>query len=125
LYSNLTQENSTSPAPGSVVSWSVPPLPNPYRYKSPPAQRDQNTIEQNEQQYYEGKSAHVKSNFRMPSAKLLSQLQPKKFENELGMVKSPEDQRIRDEGYKNHAFNVLVSHKLEYHRTIPDTRHRL
>jgi hypothetical protein len=24
-----------------------------------------------------------------------------------------------------HAFNVLVSHELSYHRDIPDTRHHL
>jgi polypeptide N-acetylgalactosaminyltransferase len=41
------------------------------------------------------------------------------------MVHSPEEQRLRDQGYKNHAFNVLVSHKLGYHRQIPDTRNPL
>ncbi|XP_046397933.1 polypeptide N-acetylgalactosaminyltransferase 11-like isoform X3 [Ischnura elegans] len=44
---------------------------------------------------------------------------------ELGMVKSPDDQKIRDEGYRVHAFNVLVSHGLGYHRQIPDTRYFL
>nr|CAD7260064.1 unnamed protein product [Timema shepardi] len=42
---------------------------------------------------------------------------------ELGMVKTPEDQLVREEGYKTHAFNVLVSNHLSYHRDIPDTRH--
>lgn len=45
--------------------------------------------------------------------------------NELGMVKSLDDQNTRDEGYKQHAFNVLVSNKLSYHRNIPDTRNEL
>ncbi|XP_071451657.1 polypeptide N-acetylgalactosaminyltransferase 11-like [Hetaerina americana] len=44
---------------------------------------------------------------------------------ELGMVKSADDQKIRDEGYRVHAFNVLVSHGLGYHRQIPDTRYFL
>nr|CAD7460017.1 unnamed protein product [Timema tahoe] len=44
---------------------------------------------------------------------------------ELGMVKTPEDQLVREEGYKTHAFNVLVSNRLSYHRDIPDTRHHL
>lgn len=45
--------------------------------------------------------------------------------NELGLVKNEEEQRIRDEGYKQHAFNVLISNKLSYHRNIPDTRNKL
>ncbi|KAJ8973185.1 hypothetical protein NQ317_009126 [Molorchus minor] len=44
---------------------------------------------------------------------------------DLGMVKTPEDKKIRDEGYKTHAFNVLVSNRLAYNRTIPDTRNEL
>lgn len=45
--------------------------------------------------------------------------------NELGMVKNADDKRIRDEGYKIHAFNTLVSKSLSYHRDVPDTRHKL
>lgn len=45
--------------------------------------------------------------------------------NELGMVKTIEEQQIRDEGYRVHAFNTLVSQQLSFHREIPDTRHKL
>lgn len=45
--------------------------------------------------------------------------------NELGVVKNEEEQKIREEGYKQHAFNVLISNKLSYHRSIPDTRNKL
>lgn len=45
--------------------------------------------------------------------------------SELGLVKTEEEQKIRDEGYKRHAFNVLISNKLSYHRSIPDTRNKL
>ncbi|KAK5646020.1 hypothetical protein RI129_004484 [Pyrocoelia pectoralis] len=45
--------------------------------------------------------------------------------DELGMVKTVEDQRIRDEGFKLHAFNVLISNKLSLHRELPDTRNKL
>lgn len=41
------------------------------------------------------------------------------------MVKNVEEQEVRDEGYKQHAFNVLISNKLSYHRNIPDTRNKL
>lgn len=41
------------------------------------------------------------------------------------MVKNLEDQHKRDEGYKNYAFNVLISDNLGIRRNIPDTRHKL
>jgi len=50
----------------------------------------------------------------------------KKFgENDLGLVRNKEDQKIREDGYIHHAFNVLVSTRLDYHRSIPDSRHKL
>ncbi|XP_014473131.1 PREDICTED: polypeptide N-acetylgalactosaminyltransferase 35A-like isoform X2 [Dinoponera quadriceps] len=45
--------------------------------------------------------------------------------DELGMVKNLDDQRKRDEGYKNYSFNVLISDNLGVLRTVPDTRHKL
>uniref|UniRef100_A0A146LNK6 Polypeptide N-acetylgalactosaminyltransferase n=3 Tax=Lygus hesperus TaxID=30085 RepID=A0A146LNK6_LYGHE len=42
-----------------------------------------------------------------------------------GRVKNLADLAFRDEGYKNHGFNALVSRNLDYHRNIPDTRHKL
>jgi hypothetical protein len=59
---------------------------------------------------------------------LIHKLQPKTLKpdiNEVGMVKTVEDQALKMEGYKVHAFNVLVSRELSYHRDIPDTRHHL
>lgn len=41
------------------------------------------------------------------------------------MVKSVEDRKVRNEGYKRFAFNVLVSKNLDLHRKVPDTRHKL
>ncbi|GIY20918.1 polypeptide N-acetylgalactosaminyltransferase 11 [Caerostris darwini] len=43
----------------------------------------------------------------------------------LGMIYSPVDQRIKDEGYKKHAFNLLISDRLGYRRAIPYTAHPL
>uniref|UniRef100_A0A1B6JV54 Polypeptide N-acetylgalactosaminyltransferase n=2 Tax=Homalodisca TaxID=139475 RepID=A0A1B6JV54_9HEMI len=43
----------------------------------------------------------------------------------LGYVKTAEDLRIRDEGYKLFGFNALASRNLNYHRKVPDTRHKL
>lgn len=41
------------------------------------------------------------------------------------MVKTAEDQTMKDEGYKLHAYNILVSNRLPLSRVIPDTRHQL
>lgn len=41
------------------------------------------------------------------------------------MVHNKEDRVIKDEGYKLHAYNVLISNQLSYHRPIPDTRNKL
>lgn len=43
----------------------------------------------------------------------------------LGLIKTKEEKRIKDEGYKRHAFNVLISNRIGYSRTIPDTRNSL
>ncbi|GBM47216.1 Polypeptide N-acetylgalactosaminyltransferase 11, partial [Araneus ventricosus] len=43
----------------------------------------------------------------------------------LGMINSPNDQRVKDEGYKRHAFNLLISDRLGYRRRIPFTAHTL
>lgn len=45
--------------------------------------------------------------------------------NDIGLIKTTEDQRIKDEGYKIHAYNTLVSNRLSLNRTIPDTRNIL
>lgn len=41
------------------------------------------------------------------------------------MVRNARDQQKRDEGYKNFAFNILISENLSLNREIPDTRHKL
>ncbi|CAG9767599.1 unnamed protein product [Ceutorhynchus assimilis] len=51
-----------------------------------------------------------------------------KFEQDLfdlGLVQNDKELKIKDEGYKIHAYNVLISNKLSYHREIPDTRNPL
>ncbi|XP_067141635.1 polypeptide N-acetylgalactosaminyltransferase 11-like isoform X2 [Centruroides vittatus] len=42
-----------------------------------------------------------------------------------GEIKNPIDQKVKDEGYKRHAFNLLISNRLGYHRHLPDTRNSL
>ncbi|KAK6622122.1 hypothetical protein RUM44_001929 [Polyplax serrata] len=49
----------------------------------------------------------------------------KELDSELGLVRTVEDQYKRDEGYRNFAFNVLVSDGIGLHRDLPDTRHYL
>ncbi|XP_061569423.1 polypeptide N-acetylgalactosaminyltransferase 11 [Cololabis saira] len=41
---------------------------------------------------------------------------------EMGMIFNQADQEVRDAGYQRHAFNVLISTRLGYHRELPDTR---
>ncbi|XP_045558670.1 polypeptide N-acetylgalactosaminyltransferase 11 isoform X2 [Salmo salar] len=44
------------------------------------------------------------------------------FSPEMGMIFNEQDQEVRDMGYHKHAFNVLISNRLGYHRDLPDTR---
>ena len=41
-----------------------------------------------------------------------------------GLAQNPEDVKLREDGYKNFAFNTLVSSRLSLHRPINDTRHK-
>lgn len=84
-------------------------------------------------QLVDGKSSYFKEKLRKEkkkhkiSQKLLEELKPvpeKQFE-EFGLIKNVEDQLLRDEGYKTHAFNVLISNHLGVIRDIPDTRHKV
>lgn len=45
------------------------------------------------------------------------------FSDSIGLVKTIEDKKLKHEGFKTHAFNALISSRLEYNRSIPDTRH--
>lgn len=44
---------------------------------------------------------------------------------DIGLIRNEGDKLTREKGYKKHAFNVLVSNRLDYHREIPDTRHEV
>ena len=44
------------------------------------------------------------------------------MDSDLGMIRSEEDRRIKDEGMQKHAFNILISNRIGNHRKIPDTR---
>jgi polypeptide N-acetylgalactosaminyltransferase len=81
----------------------------------------------------EGKVSYVKKKYdkekskRKLSRKLIEELTPvtsRQF-SEFGIIKNVEDQIIRDDGYKTHAFNVLVSNQIGITRQIPDTRNKM
>lgn len=40
----------------------------------------------------------------------------------LGVIRTPEDQALKVSGYHQHAFNLLVSNRLGFYRSLPDTR---
>ncbi|XP_060103998.1 polypeptide N-acetylgalactosaminyltransferase 11 [Heteronotia binoei] len=44
------------------------------------------------------------------------------FSPEMGMIFNEQDQEVRDVGYQKHAFNMLISNRLGYHRDVLDTR---
>lgn len=81
--------------------------------------------------YKNSQGNYVNSNDLIEKLKPIQKNAPNisdKFEEELidlGLVRNAEEQRIKDEGYKVHAYNVLLSNKLGYHREIPDTRNPL
>ncbi|XP_049605335.1 polypeptide N-acetylgalactosaminyltransferase 11 [Syngnathus scovelli] len=43
---------------------------------------------------------------------------------EMGMIFNQADQEVRDTGYRQHAFNVLISRRIGPRRQLPDTRDR-
>ncbi|MPC15940.1 Polypeptide N-acetylgalactosaminyltransferase 11 [Portunus trituberculatus] len=43
---------------------------------------------------------------------------------ELGLVKTHRDQEEKEQGYRLHAFNSLISSRLSPHRSVPDTRNK-
>lgn len=92
-----------------------------------------NTIDGGDSKSFSGKSSYIKSRMkkekekRKLSRKLIEELTPVtvKQDPEYGLIRNIEDQFIRDNGYKNHAFNVLVSNQIGIIRDIPDTRHKM
>lgn len=92
---------------------------------------DNSVIGRPEKNFDDGKESHSKSKLKKEkwkiSQKLIDELRPvtsKQFE-EFGIIKSVEDQLTRDQGYKLHAFNILVSNHIGSFREIPDTRHKV
>lgn len=84
--------------------------------------------------FMRSKSKYFDPNKYENSDRLVKQLHPKLIKPvehideglaELGLVKTVEDLRFRDEGYKLHGFNALASRNLGYNRNIPDTRNKL
>ncbi|XP_054767979.2 polypeptide N-acetylgalactosaminyltransferase 11-like [Lytechinus pictus] len=46
-------------------------------------------------------------------------------DDELGLVRNDEERAIRDRGYRQHAFNELISQRVGLHRNVTDTRNPL
>lgn len=96
-------------------------------------QKNSNLIENNNDKEEKGKLSNFKRKLKKEKEKrkisrnLVEELRPVtvKQSEEFGIIKSIEDQYVRDEGYKTHAFNVLVSNHIGFYRDIPDTRHKM
>lgn len=88
-------------------------------------QLDDNSIED-----HGAKSSYVKGKEKVKkkySQSLIDELTPVTIKQlrEFGIIKTVEDQVVRDEGYKTHAFNILVSNQIGVIRDIPDTRNKV
>ena len=44
--------------------------------------------------------------------------------NDLGVARNNEEVLMREKGYKDFAFNTLVSSRIGLKRSVPDTRHK-
>ncbi|XP_053624030.1 polypeptide N-acetylgalactosaminyltransferase 35A isoform X2 [Plodia interpunctella] len=49
----------------------------------------------------------------------------KRLDGQVGLIRNPEDVRLREKGYNLHAFNTLISQRIGNHRSLPDTRNKL
>lgn len=95
-------------------------------------QKHSNLFNERHDKFEGGKASYFKSKLkkedkRKISRKLINEMQPVVVEQgeEFGIIKSLDDQFTRDNGYKTHAFNVLVSNNIGSYRIIPDTRHKM
>ncbi|KAH0627607.1 hypothetical protein JD844_003552 [Phrynosoma platyrhinos] len=70
-----------------------------------------------ETQHRYGKIKNPSENAVQDPVKGITELSP-----EMGMIFNEQDQEVRDLGYQKHAFNMLISNRLGYHRDVPDTR---
>ncbi|KAM3968933.1 polypeptide N-acetylgalactosaminyltransferase 35A [Aphomia sociella] len=55
----------------------------------------------------------------------LSASPDKSLDGQVGLIRNPEDVKMRDKGYNLHAFNTLISQRIGNHRGLPDTRNKL
>ena len=53
---------------------------------------------------------------------LVKPAEQKLSDDQLGRVRDAAELHQRSEGYRQHAFNVLVSDRIGFHRRLPDTR---
>ena len=100
---------------------------------SDPDENLSNLIDGSNSKLVSGKSSYIKVRVkkeqekRKHSQKLIDELTPVTVSQdaEYGLIRNLEDQFIRDNGYKTHAFNVLVSNQIGLKREIFDTRHKM
>lgn len=93
-----------------------------------PYEDDDRKRQRAKSKYYDPKGVLKKSDIIRQKLNPIPFKPPNEATNEfsdIGMVKSMEDLKIRDEGYRLHGFNALMSKNLDYHREVPDTRHKL
>nr|XP_018898308.1 PREDICTED: polypeptide N-acetylgalactosaminyltransferase 35A-like [Bemisia tabaci] len=131
LYWNLTAEQSLQ-----TISESAPTplkLLKPLKHHNPldneilPYENDK-TIAKNKKKYFQYENGYKNSDNLKKKLKVQypTPESPLPFGlDELGLVKSVADLRLKEEGYKLHGFNALISSRLGYHRSINDTRHPL
>ncbi|KAJ8687555.1 hypothetical protein QAD02_023349 [Eretmocerus hayati] len=137
LYWKLTQNDSNINPTMLALSEPKTPKESYFNQKQHHPQSDDDKSHLSKENLIDNKDVKNDLKFKNSyknSEKLLQQLKPVPLKpahpvgqglDEVGLVHNAEEQRKREDGYINFAFNVLVSDNLSLHRKIPDTRHNL
>lgn len=133
LYYSLNSSQSTSPTLGRIAEKNVFNLISDSSDEDDDESDEKLSNKLDNEDISLGKSSYVKSKFNKDKAKrklnrkLVEELRPVtiKQDPQFGLVRDVKDQLTRDNGYKTHAFNVLVSQQIGDFRDIPDTRHKM
>lgn len=68
------------------------------------------------------KSASNQHNHRQQHDPSMIRLETETSDDLLGLLKNADELNQRTEGYRKHSFNLLISNRIGFHRSLPDVR---